>query len=108
MGKNITLDYNGKTYTLEFDKRSVERMEQRGFDPDKATEKPMTTIPVLFEGAFLKHHPYAKKEDIDAMLNLLTDKSGLFSALLDMYAEPIEALIEDNTSKNAIAWDKNF
>lgn len=108
MGKNITFDYNGKTYTLEYNRRSIMKMEQNGFDIDYASSKPMSTIPVLFEGAFLMHHPYAKKEVIDEIFDLFTDKQGLFEALVEMYAEPLQALVEDSTSKNAIAWGKNF
>lgn len=108
MGKNIQFDYNGKTYTLEFNRRSIEKMEQKGFDIETATSKPMTTIPQLFEGAFLMHHPYVKKEVIDEIFTLFTDKQGLFSALAEMYADPLQTLVEDSTSKNAIAWGKNF
>lgn len=108
MGKNITFDYNDKKYTLEFNRRSIEKMEQSGFDIESATSKPMSTIPKLFEGAFLMHHPYVKEETVDDMFNLFTDKQGLFTALVEMYAEPLESLVEDSTAKNAIAWGKNF
>lgn len=108
MGKKIEFEYNEKTYTLEFNRRSIEKMEQAGFDIETATSKPMSTIPKLFEGAFLMHHPYCKAETIDEIFNLFTDKQGLFTALVEMYAEPLESLVEDSTSKNAIVWGKNF
>ncbi len=108
MGKKITFDFNDKTYTLEFNRRSIEKMEQAGFDIETATSKPMSTIPKLFEGAFLMHHPYCTPETIDEIFSLFTDKQGLFEALVEMYAEPLEALVEDSNSKNAIQWGKSF
>jgi hypothetical protein len=108
MARTIQFTYEGKDYTLEFNRRSIEKMEQNGFDIESAVSKPMSTIPMLFEGAFLMHHPYAKKEVINEIFNLFTNKKELFEALTDMYSEPLEALLEDNTSKNAIAWGKNF
>ena len=103
MAKTIKFPYDGKDYTLEFNRRSIERMEQNGCD-----SKPLTTITRLFEGAFLMHHPYCKKETIDEIFKEFTNKKELLKALTQMYAEPLEALVEDSTSKNAIAWDKSF
>lgn len=108
MAKTIKFPYDGKDYTLEFNRRSIERMEQNGFDIDASDSKPMITITSLFEGAFLMHHPYCKKETIDEIFKEFTNKKELLKALTEMYAEPLEALVEDSTSKNAIAWDKSF
>jgi len=108
MAKTINFTYGGKDYTLEYNRRSIERMEKAGFDIESAVSKPMTSIPKLFEGAFLMHHPYCKKELIEEILDEFTNKTELFEALAQMYSEPLEALVEDSKSKNAIAWEKSF
>ena len=51
--KQITFEYEGKDYTLEYTRNSVRTMERRGFVSDDITTKPMTVVPDLFAGAFL-------------------------------------------------------
>lgn len=106
--KKITFPYKGKEYTLEFNRRSIEKMEANGFDINTAPNTPVTTIRVLFEGAFLMHHPYVDKRVIAEIYDEFTNKQDLLNALIEMYSEPIQALSEDSKSKNAIRWDKNF
>ena len=53
MAKRLEFTYGGKTYTLEFTRRTVAQMERNGFVASDVETKPMTTLPALFEGAFL-------------------------------------------------------
>ena len=62
MSKLINFTYEGKDYTLEYTRRSIEKMEQRGFKLSEVTDKPVSTLPLLFAGAFLAHHPSEKME----------------------------------------------
>jgi hypothetical protein len=70
----------------------------------------MSTLPMLFAGAFKAHHRYdTKQKKIDEMFEKFTDKQALFSKLLDMYQYPMETLIDNETDEgNAIAWDASF
>lgn len=95
MAKQIIFDYNGKEYTLEFTRKSIELMERQGFVASDITEKPMTTLPALFAGAFLAHHRYVKREVIDEIFAKMTNKQELLSKLAEMYNEPLEALMEE-------------
>ena len=39
MNKQISFDYEGKTYTLEYTRNSVRQMERRGFVPEDSIYK---------------------------------------------------------------------
>ena len=96
MAKQIRFSYKDVEYTLEFTRKSLETMERQGFIPSEVTEKPMSTLPALFAGAFLAHHRYLKKEIVDEIFAHLSNKQELIGKLVEMYNEPILSLIEDN------------
>jgi len=95
MAKQITFEFEDKEYILEFTRKSVETMEKQGFVANEIAEKPMSTLPALFAGAFIAHHPYTKKETIDKIFDKLTNKQELIGKLAEMYNEPIMALIDE-------------
>lgn len=95
MSKQLNFSYKDKDYTLEFTRKTVAEMERKGFVASKVSEKPMTTLPSLFEGAFLAHHRYLKKEVIDDIFDHMTNKENLIEKLAEMYNEPISTLVED-------------
>lgn len=102
----ITFSYGGNDYCLEYTKRSVKTMEDRGFNPSKILEAPVTYLPELFAGAFLANHKFVRKEVIDDIYEAMGDKRELVNTLIEMYNEPIAALTEDADEGNAIAWTK--
>lgn len=95
MNMQMTFTYKDKEYVLTFTRRSVERMERNGFVASDIGDKPMTTLPALFAGAFLANHPFVKKELIDEIFAKLTNKQELIGKLAEMYNEPIAALVEE-------------
>nr|DAL78223.1 MAG TPA: protein of unknown function (DUF5055) [Caudoviricetes sp.] len=95
MAKQLNFTYDGKDYTLEFTRRTVAEMEKKGFIASDITEKPMTTLPALFAGAFLAHHRFVKEDIIDDIYSKLTKKEDLIGKLAEMYNEPILALVEE-------------
>lgn len=95
MAKQLTFTYDGKDYTLEFTRRTVAEMEKKGFIASDITDKPMTTLPALFAGAFLAHHRFVKEDIIDDIYSKLTKKEDLIGKLAEMYNEPILALVEE-------------
>lgn len=99
MSKQLTFTYDGKDYTLEFTKRTVKEMEQKGFVASDLTEKPMTMLPALFAGAFLANHRFVKQDVIDEIYDKLTNKQDLIGKLTEMYNEPIIKLLEDPEDK---------
>lgn len=95
MAKQLNFIYEGKDYTLEFTRRTVAEMEKKGFIASDITEKPMTTLPALFAGAFLAHHRFVKEDVINDIYSKLTKKEDLIGKLAEMYNEPILALVEE-------------
>jgi macrodomain Ter protein organizer (MatP/YcbG family) len=99
MAKQLIFTYNEKEYTLEFTRRTVTEMEKKGFIAAEVENKPMSTLPALFEGAFLAHHRFEKKDVIDKIFASMTKKEELIGKLAEMYNEPIMALIEEPEEK---------
>lgn len=102
----LTDTETGKVYTLEFNRKSVERMERQGFVASSIADFPLTAIPTLFYGAFYKNHPFVPRDQTDKMLYELGEVPGLLSRLSALYNEPIKALLGtddngENERKNA-------
>lgn len=95
MRKQLIFTYQDKEYCLEYTRKSVELMEKKGFVASDIENKPMTTLPALFAGAFLANHRYVKQEIIDEIYSKLTNKGELIGKLAEMYNEPIMALVDD-------------
>lgn len=95
MAKQLRLSYKGKEYTLEFTRKTISEMEQKGFIAEDIDRKPASTIPVFFEGAFLAHHRHERKEVISEIFDKMTNRRELISALADMYNEPIRSLVDE-------------
>ena len=105
MAKQLNFIFEDKEYTLEFTRRTVAQMEKNGFVASEITEKPMSTLPALFAGAFLAHHKFIKQETIDAIYSKLTKKEDLIGKLAEMYNEPIMALVEEpEDDKGNVNW----
>lgn len=62
MAKQLRFTYEGKDYTLEFNRKSVEQLEKQGFVASDITSKPMSSLPTLFAGAFLANHRFVKQD----------------------------------------------
>lgn len=108
MGKSITFEYEEKKYTLEFNRKSVERLERSGFVLDEISSKPLVMIPMLFHGAFYMHHKGITQEFASKILDDTKDVKGLVGVLVDMYSEPVMSLIDDEVdeAKN-VSWAVN-
>jgi hypothetical protein len=112
MGKQLTIkdSVTDKTYTLEYNRRSIQALEAKGLIITDIEEKPATMLPLLIEGAFYMHHRGLQPNKIDAIYDNIPDKEGFIEALAEMYAEPLEALLDNPTgpkSKNA-TWTKSW
>lgn len=102
MAKQLTINdpVSGVTYTLEFTRKTIEFMEKNGFVAADMERKPMTLLPALFAGAFLAHHRFVKRDVIDAIYARLNHKDELIGALVEMYNEPLMALLDEPEQEN--------
>ena len=109
MSKQLTFTFEDKEYTLEYTRRTVAEMEKKGFIASEITEKPMSTLPALFAGAFLAHHRFEKKEVINEIFNHMTNKEELIGKLAEMYNEPIMALVEEpEENEGNVSWTASW
>ena len=93
MAKQIVITYKGNDYTLEFNRKTVRHMEESGFVVD--TNKPATMILDLFKGAFQMHHRRMDANLIEEIWDAQRKKDELLSVLIQMYTEPIAALMDE-------------
>lgn len=114
MGKTLNFTYGGKAYALEFTRETVIATERAGFRLEQAWETPVTSLTLLWHGAFVANHsdtPYAEREAIFEKISQRekgakkddTSKS-LLNALIGLYTAPIESLVDEEHEKNAIEW----
>lgn len=109
MAKTINIEFEGVSYTLEYTRKSIEIMERRGFKISDLEEKPVTTFPALFAGAFLAHHKFVKQDIIDKILSRLKNKDTLVGKLAEMYNEPIlEMMDEPEESEGNLDWGTSW
>lgn len=109
MSKTLRVTYDGETYTLEFTRETISLMEKQGFRVQDVEDKPMSTLPVLFAGAFLAHHRKIKPGVISKIFDHLTNKVDLIAKLGEMYAEPLETLFDDPEGDEGNAtWGADF
>lgn len=109
MSKQLSFNFEGKDYCLEFTRRTVEMMERNGFVASDVRDKPMSTLPALFAGAFLAHHRFTKQDLIDRIYEKMTNKQELIGKLAEMYNEPINALIDEpEENEGNVSWTASW
>ena len=109
MAKQIVFSFEGKDYTLEYTKRTVQEMEREGFSAQDLDRKPMTTLPALFAGAFKAHHKWVKQDIIDMIYAKMPNKDELVVALAEMYNEPIIGLMDEPDEKEGnVDWTTSW
>ena len=107
--KQIRIEYQDKEYCLEFTRKSVETMERSGFVASNINDKPMSTLPSLFAGAFLANHRFVKQEVIDAIFSKMTNKVELISKLAEMYNDTLSSLIgEPDENEGNLSWTASW
>ena len=100
----ITLTYNDKEYDLEYSRQSVRTMEAQGFVLNDIETKPVTMIPMLYQGAFIKNHEGIKRNLMDEIYDELSDKTGLIAALMELYVETLSTLTDDKEEAGNATW----
>lgn len=112
MATKITVNYKNTEYTLEYSRTAVKQMEDQGFVVDQLGDKPVTMIPLLVYGAFMKNHRGIKRSLVDEIYDNIVDKigndgaDGFINTLVEMYAETVTALTDSGSADegNAATW----
>lgn len=93
--RTIHFTYDNKDYNLGFTLGTIEQMERAGFVRDELATKTATRSQELFYGSFLANHKGIKRKLVDEIYKNLKDKEGLMRALLEIYDEAGDALMEE-------------
>lgn len=102
MSTKITITYKKEDYVLEYSRNAVKQIESQGFVLDQLSDKPMTMVPLLVYGAFIKHNKGIKRSLVDEIFDHITDKlgdedkDGFVTTLVTMYAETVNTLTGEN------------
>ena len=95
MSKKIEFSYEGKDYTLEYNRKAVEFMERQGFVISELASKPMSMLPMAFEGLFFKNHKNIQGKVIDEIYDKFKDKQALIQTIAEMLNETYSTLQDD-------------
>lgn len=95
MSTKIKVTYENRDYTLEYSRKTIQQMESKGVNAADLERKPMTTLPALFEGAFLLHHPNTPRKTVMEIFDRLTRKEELIERIAEMYSEPLQELVTE-------------
>ena len=95
MAKQLKFTFKDKEYVLEFTRKNGYGNGEEGLRCGRGREQAYVHSPALFEGAFLAHHRFEKKEVINEIFSHMTNKEELIGKLAEMYNEPIMALVEE-------------
>lgn len=106
MNKKIQFEVNGEKYILEYNREAIEIMERQGFVASEMANKPMTMLPLAFQGLFYKNHKRAKKSFIDECYNKFSNKQQLIETIGEMIAETYDCLTDDEGNKEGnLNWE---
>lgn len=108
MAKTISFTKDKVKYTLEFTRATVVQMEKDGFNIQEASTAIVSTIPTLFAGAFLAHHPDISEEKIDELYVAMPDKNKLTEKLVEMYGDVIRTLFDEPDDSKKIVWKADW
>ena len=109
MSKQIRFSANGKEYILEYTRKTVEQMERSGFVASDINDKPVSTLPKLFAGAFMANHPYVSRNVVDSIFEKMGNRSELIGKLAEMYNEPIAAMgNEPEADEGNVDWTASW
>ena len=111
MATTITITYKNDEYVLEYTRNAVKQMEQQGFVLDQLSDKPVTMIPMLVYGAFIRNHKGIKRALVDEIYENITNKvgdgeNGFLQTLIEMYAETVSTLTDGSSTDegNPAVW----
>lgn len=91
----LKIAYKGKNYELGFTRNTVSAMERQGFVITELSNKPMTMLPMLWQGAFAAYNKGMKRNLMDEIYEHIRNKEGIIAALTELYVEPLNALTDE-------------
>ena len=113
MAKTITFTFEKTAYTLEYTRETVSALENNGLklsDVQSIGERPISTVMLLFTGAFMAHHRKAATIHglVEKIWASIPNKKEMINALVEMYTEPVDAMMDEpEDEKGKTVWTVN-
>ena len=104
MSKQISFEFEKKQYTLEYTLRTAGQANEDGFILDQLGDKPALMIPKLVYWAFVRHHRGIIRKQTETIYEWIRDKNAFITALAEMYAEAVNALVDDGDEEGNANW----
>ena len=104
MSKQISFEHEKKQYTLEYTLRTAGQANDDGFILDQLGDKPALMIPKLVYWSFVRHQKWITRKQTEEIYKWIKDKNGFISALAEMYAEAVNALVDDEEEEGNANW----
>ena len=103
---SIVLNVNDKKYKLEYNRASIVKMEEKGFDVQDIESKPISTIVMLERGAFYMHNPSLEDDEIDAICENVGGDEKFIAKLTELYMDALKSLTGDKKDKSKnVKWE---
>lgn len=96
---SIVINFNGKKFILEYNRKSITTMEAKGFKINELEDKPLTTVDLLISGAFYKNHKDITDEEIEDIISNIDDYEGFVKALVELYVKALNSIMGANEDK---------
>ena len=93
MAKVINFTYKDVDYTLEYTRKTLEKMEADGIVLAQLDKKPVTILPKLFQYAFFAHHKRITKSLVEEIFELFTDKNEMYNKLSTMAMDTLNTYL---------------
>lgn len=109
MNKTIKINANGNDYILEYDRNSVIKMQDLGFDISKIEQISIKQILLLFKGAFIKNHPQTSNKVMEDIYDGITNKQDFIAKLVEMFSDTFTTLFDEPKDEaKKVKWEVNF
>ena len=104
MSKQIVFEYEGKSYELCYTLRTAGQANEDGFVLDELGDKPALMIPKLVYWAFVRHQKGITRKQTEEIYKWITDKNSFIATLAEMYADAVNALVDDGEESGNANW----
>lgn len=97
----ITITYHGKTYQVGYTRQAAQNAESAGFVASEVSGKPALMVPILVYYGFQAHNSGIKRKLVEEIYDQLKNKDAFVTALIDMYADTVNTLMDDSSEGEA-------
>lgn len=105
--KTITINYEGKKYTLEYTREAIKQFESMGYSINDLGQKVYTIrIPLIYCGLKANHAAITMKKAED-IYNSLNRRDKFMEMLVDMIVDTYTVLTGENAEGNS-DWEANW